>query len=214
MSRSGDEAPCADRGTMTEKPAFAVFASGSGSNLQRFIDEASAGCFPAALALVVSDRPECFAVARAQQARIPVLAFTPKTYPDKAAYEQVILRELQARQVRWVVLAGYMRLIGPTLLEPYRGRIVNIHPALLPAFPGKDAIGQALRAGATMTGVTVHVVDEGVDTGPPIAQMRVPILPNDSAETLAERIHAIEHGLYPAVVADLIRYSEACPQQA
>ena len=193
---------------MTPKPAFAVFASGSGSNLQRFIDEARAGSFPAALALVVSDRPECYAIARAQQARIPVFAFSPKSYPDKAAYEQAILRELQARQVRWLVLAGYMRLIGPTLLEPYRGRIVNIHPALLPAFPGKDAIGQALSAGATLTGVTVHVVDEGVDTGPPIAQMRVPILPDDTAETLAERIHAIEHHLYPAVVADLIRYSE------
>jgi phosphoribosylglycinamide formyltransferase-1 len=198
---------------MTEKPAFAVFASGTGSNLQRFIDESRAGHFPAALALVVSDRPECYAVARAQQAHIPVFAFSPKTYPDKAAYEQAILRELQARQVRWLVLAGYMRLIGPTLLEPYRGHIVNIHPALLPAFPGKDAIGQALRAGASMTGVTVHVVDEGVDTGPPIAQMRVPILPADSAETLAERIHAVEHRLYPAVVADLIRYSEVPLQQ-
>ncbi|HEY7123006.1 MAG TPA: phosphoribosylglycinamide formyltransferase [Ktedonobacterales bacterium] len=199
---------------MTEKPAFAVFASGSGSNLQRFIDETHLGSFPATLALVVSDRPECYAVTRAQQAHIPVLALTPKAYPDKAAYEQVILRELRARQVRWIVLAGYMRLIGPTLLEPYRGRIVNIHPALLPAFPGKDAIGQALRAGVAATGVTVHFVDEGVDTGPPIAQMRVPILPADSAETLAGRIHASEHRLYPTVVADLIRYSEVVLQQA
>ncbi len=195
---------------MTEKPAFAVFASGSGSNLQRFIDVTQAGGFPAALALVVSDRPECYAVARAEQAHIPVFAFNPKSYPDKAAYEQAILRELQARRVGWIVLAGYMRLIGPTLLEPYPGRIVNIHPALLPAFPGKDAVGQALRAGAVVTGVTVHFVDEGIDTGPAIAQMRVPILPNDTAETLAERIHAIEHRLYPAVVADLIRYSEGC----
>ncbi len=194
---------------MTEKPAFAVFASGNGSNLQRFIDETQAGNFPAPLALVVSDRLECYAITRAQQAHIPVFAFIPKTYPDKAVYEQAILRELQARQVRWLVLAGYMRLIGPTLLEPYRGRIVNIHPALLPAFPGKDAIEQALRAGVKETGVTVHFVDEGIDTGPPIAQMRVPILPTDTDRTLAERIHAIEHRLYPAVVADLIRYSEA-----
>jgi phosphoribosylglycinamide formyltransferase-1 len=189
--------------------AFAVFASGSGTNLQRFIDETNAGRFPARLALVVSDRPECYAVVRAQQAGIPVFAFDPRAYPDKAAFEREILRELRARAVRWIVLAGYMRLIGPTLLEPYRWRIVNLHPALLPAFPGKDAIGQALRAGVSMTGVTVHFVDEGIDTGPPIAQARVPVYPDDTAETLAERIHAVEHRLYPAVVASLIRvYSE------
>jgi phosphoribosylglycinamide formyltransferase-1 len=110
--------------------------------------------------------------------------------------------------VRWIALAGYMRLIGPTLLEPYRGRIVNIHPALLPAFPGKDAIGQALCAGVRVTGVTVHLVDEGIDTGPPIAQARVPIYPDDTAATLAERIHAVEHQLYPAVLAGLIERGE------
>jgi phosphoribosylglycinamide formyltransferase-1 len=98
-----------------------------------------------------------------------------------------------------------MRLLGPTLLEPYRGRIVNVHPSLLPAFPGKDAIGQALRAGAAITGVTVHYVDEGIDTGPAIAQARVAVRPDDTAETLAARVHAVEHGLYPAVVADLLR---------
>jgi phosphoribosylglycinamide formyltransferase 1 len=185
--------------------AFAVFASGSGSNLQRFIEETHSGRFPARLALVVSDRPDCYAVTRAQEAGVDVFAFDPHTYPDKAAYEREVLRELRARDVEWLVLAGYMRLIGPTLLEPYRWHIVNVHPSLLPRFPGKDAIGQTLRAGASETGVTVHFVDEGIDTGPVIAQEPVPIQPGDTAETLAERIHAVEHRLYPAVVASLMR---------
>ena len=189
----------------TPRIAFAVFASGEGTNLQRFIEEARADDFPGTLALVVSDRPGCRATLRAQQAGIDVFAFDSKAFPDKAAFERAILRELRARDARWLVLAGYMRLIGPTLLEPYRGRIVNVHPALLPAFPGKDAIGQALRAGATTTGVSVHVVDEGIDTGPVIAQAPVPIVPGDTAETLAERIHTVEHQLYPAVVRDLLR---------
>jgi phosphoribosylglycinamide formyltransferase-1 len=181
-------------------PAFAVFASGAGSNLQRFIEETQAGRFPARLALVVSDRPGCPALARARAAGIATCAFAPAEYAAKAGYERVILAELRARAVRWIVLAGYMRLIGPTLLAPYRDRIVNVHPSLLPAFPGKDAIGQALRAGARVTGVTVHLVDAGIDTGPVLAQEPVPILPGDSADTLAARIHAVEHRLYPEVV--------------
>jgi phosphoribosylglycinamide formyltransferase-1 len=185
--------------------AFAVFASGYGSNLQRFIEETRAPGDEAQLALVVSDRPACRAVALARQAGIPVFAFDPRAYPDKAAFEREILRELRAHTVRWTVLAGYMRLIGPTLLEPYRGRMLNVHPSLLPDFPGKDAIGQALRAGARMTGVTVHYVDEGVDTGPAIAQARIPISPDDTVDTLSERIHAIEHRLYPSVALGLIR---------
>jgi phosphoribosylglycinamide formyltransferase-1 len=185
--------------------AFAVFASGSGTNLQRFIDEVHSGRFPAALALVVSDRPASQAVARARQAGIPVFAFDPKAYSTKADFEREILRELCARDVSWIVLAGYMRLIGPTLLVPYRERILNVHPALLPCFPGKDAIGQALRAGVEITGVTVHLVDEGIDTGPVLAQQAVPIAPGDTEEALALRLHAVEHQLYPATVAALIR---------
>jgi phosphoribosylglycinamide formyltransferase 1 len=181
--------------------AFAVFASGTGSNLQRFIEESRGGTLPARLALVVSDRPACFAVARAREAGIPAFTFEPGAYAEKAAYEREVLRELRARDVEWIVLAGYMRLIGPTLLERYRDRIFNVHPSLLPRFAGKDAIGQALRAGVATTGVTVHLVDEGIDTGPVLAQQVVPICPGDTEETLAERIHAVEHQLYPAVVA-------------
>jgi phosphoribosylglycinamide formyltransferase 1 len=183
---------------------FAIFASGEGSNLQRFIDEVRSGSFPATLALVVSDRPGCRAVERARLAGIDVFAFDPTSFADKAAYERAILGEVQCRAVRWVVLAGYMRLLGPTLLEQYREHIVNVHPSLLPQFAGKDAIGQALRAGVSRTGVTVHFVDEGIDTGPVIAQAPVNIVPGDTAEKLGERIHAVEHVLYPAVVRSLL----------
>jgi phosphoribosylglycinamide formyltransferase-1 len=189
--------------------AFAVFASGYGSNLQRFIEETGAPGDEARLALVISDQPACRAVALARRAGIPVFAFEPRAYPDKAAFEREILRELRDRRVQWIVLAGYMRLIGPTLLEPYRERILNVHPSLLPEFPGKDAIGQALRAGARMTGVTIHYVDEGMDTGLAIAQARIPISPDDTLDSLSERIHAIEHRLYPSVALGLIRLVRA-----
>jgi len=184
---------------------LAVFASGHGSNLQRFIEETRAPGDEARLALVVSDQPGCRAVALARQAGIPVFAFDPSAYPDKAAFERGILRELRAHDVRWIALAGYMRLIGPTLLEPFRERILNVHPSLLPDFPGKDAIGQALDAGARMTGVTIHYVDEGMDTGTPIAQARIAIADDDTLESLSERIHTVEHRLYPAVALNLIR---------
>jgi phosphoribosylglycinamide formyltransferase-1 len=188
--------------------AFAVFASGYGSNLERFIEETRAPGDEARLALVVSDQPACRAVALARQAGAPVFAFDPFAYPDKAAFEREILSELRAHDVQWIVLAGYMRLIGPTLLEPFRNRILNVHPSLLPDFSGKDAIGQALRAGASMTGVTVHYVDEGIDTGLAIAQARIAIAPDDTLDALAERIHTVEHRLYPAVALPLIRETE------
>jgi phosphoribosylglycinamide formyltransferase-1 len=188
--------------------AFAVFASGYGSNLQRFIEETRTLGDPARLVLVVSDRPGCRAIALARQAGIPVFAFDPRAYPDKAAFEREILHKLRGRQVQWIVLAGYMRLIGPTMLAPFRERILNVHPSLLPDFPGKDAIGQALRAGARVTGVTVHYVDEGIDTGLAIAQACVPIYADDSLETLSQRIHAVEHRLYPNVALPLIREAE------
>jgi phosphoribosylglycinamide formyltransferase-1 len=188
--------------------AFAVFASGYGSNLQRFIEETRAPGDAALLALVVSDRPECRAVALARQDGIPVFTFDPHTYPDKAAFEREILSELCVYDVKWIILAGYMRLVGSTLLDPYRNRILNVHPSLLPDFPGKDAIGQALRAGVSMTGVTVHYVDEGIDTGLAIAQTRIAIAPHDTVDALSERIHAVEHQLYPAVALPLIREIE------
>lgn len=183
---------------------LAVFASGSGSNLQVLLDKANANDLGGAtIALVVCDKPEAKAVERAKQAGVPCLALVPREFPDKRAYEERILQELEHRGIDWIVLAGYMRLCGSTLLQAYGGRIINLHPSLLPAFPGKDAIGQAFDYGVKYTGVTVHFVDEGMDTGPIIAQEPVRIYNDDTKEELASRIHEVEHRLLPQVVTEL-----------
>lgn len=127
--------------------------------------------------------------------------FQPKDYASKEDYERGVAAELARKGVQLIVLAGYMRLLSPVLVEAYSGKIINIHPSLLPAFPGKDAIGQALQYGVKVTGVTVHFVDGGMDTGPVIAQRAVEVLAGDDAETLAQRIHAVEQKLYPEVVS-------------
>lgn len=138
---------------------------------------------------------------RAEEAGIPALLLRPKDFASRELYEAEIVAELQRRDIGLVVLAGYMRLITPVLLTPYAGRIINIHPSLLPAFAGKDAIGQALDYGVKLTGVTVHFVDGGMDTGPVIAQRGVAVEAEDTAETLAGRIHQVEYELYPEVVS-------------
>ncbi len=186
---------------------IAVFASGNGSNFGRFLDEEANGNFPGRIVLFVTDKPGCYAQKRAEEHGIPVFSFSPKDYGSKEEFEQEILRELAQAGGYWLVLAGYMRLVGPVLLQAYRGRIVNIHPSLLPAFPGKDAVGQALSYGVKWTGVTVHQVDEGMDTGPIIAQEVVAIAMGDSREALQVRIQAVEHALYPKTVAKLIQWT-------
>lgn len=192
---------------------LAVFASGSGSNLQVLLDRARDGELGGAeIVLVVCDKAEALAISRAQRAGVPTLVLLPREFPDKAAYERRVVEELQRRAVDKIVLAGYMRLCGPTLLQAYAGRIINLHPALLPAFPGKDAIGQALAYGVKVTGVTVHFVDEGMDTGPIIAQEPVPVYPEDTRETLTPRIQAMEHRLLPQVVSDWVQ-GRICVEQ-
>ncbi|WML50850.1 phosphoribosylglycinamide formyltransferase [Neobacillus sp. PS3-12] len=183
--------------------SIAIFASGSGSNFQAIIDAIQEGKLDAQVNLLVCDQPNAFVIERAKNAGIPSFVFQAKQYKSKEAYETEIIEELNKRDVEFVVLAGYMRLIGPGFLNEYQGRIVNIHPSLLPAFPGKDAIGQAIRAGVKESGVTVHFVDEGMDTGPMIAQEAVSIDVNDTSESLQPKIHAIEHKLYPAVLQRL-----------
>jgi phosphoribosylglycinamide formyltransferase-1 len=183
---------------------IAIFASGSGSNFQAIIDAIQEGKLDAQVNLLVCDQPNAFVIERAKNAGIPSFVFQAKQFKSKEAYETEIVQELNKRDVEFVVLAGYMRLIGSVFLNEYQGRIVNIHPSLLPAFPGKDAIGQAIRAGVKESGVTVHFVDEGMDTGPIIAQESVSIDVNDTSESLQPKIHAIEHKLYPAVLQKLI----------
>lgn len=185
-------------------PNLAVFASGNGSNFQTIADHTLNGRIPGDVVLLVTDKPGAYAVERAEGMNIPVLALAPKSFESKQAYEQAILNELHAKDIDFVILAGYMRLIGPTLLSAYSGRILNIHPSLLPSFPGLHAIEQAFEKGVKVTGVTVHYVDEGMDTGPILAQQAVEIDELDTLETLEEKIHAVEHQLYPAVIAKLL----------
>ncbi|OBZ07530.1 phosphoribosylglycinamide formyltransferase [Bacillus sp. FJAT-27264] len=181
---------------------IAVFASGQGSNFAALAEAQKAGKLGSgSIELLVSDKPESGAAQRAVEAGIPTLLLKPKDFASRELYEAEIVAELQRRDIGLIVLAGYMRLITPVLLTPYAERIINIHPSLLPAFAGIDAIGQALDYGVKLTGVTVHYVDGGMDTGPVIAQRTVAVEDNDTAETLAERIHQVEHGLYADVVA-------------
>lgn len=184
------------------KVRAAVFASGTGSNFEAIMKEhKTLGCD---IVLLVCDKPGAAVLKKADKFGVPTYVFDPTTFSSKAAYEEKLVKELQKLNISWIFLAGYMRIIGSTLLAPFAGRIVNIHPSLLPDFPGKDAIGDAFGAGVKMTGVTVHFIDEGIDTGPIIEQESVPVFPNDTIEKLKERIQAVEHELYPRVIKQLM----------
>jgi phosphoribosylglycinamide formyltransferase 1 len=184
---------------------IAVFASGSGSNFQAIADAVENGTLEADIQLLVCDKPGAKVIERARKFNIPIFTFVPTTFPSKAHFEKEIVSELEAHNVEFIVLAGYMRLIGNVLLNAFEGRIVNIHPSFLPAFPGKDAVGQALEANVAETGVTVHYVDSGMDTGPIIEQVKIPVLPGDTRETLQQRIQKAEHQLYPAIINKLLQ---------
>ncbi|WP_028612383.1 phosphoribosylglycinamide formyltransferase [Paenibacillus harenae] len=179
---------------------IAVFASGQGSNFQAIAEAVREGKLDVTIELLVCDRPAAPVVERAREAGVDTFLFTPKEYPSREAYETEIAAELERRGVELIVLAGYMRIITSVLVEPYYGRMINIHPALLPAFPGVNGIGQALAYGVKLTGVTVHYVDGGMDSGPIIAQAAVEVADEDTEASLAERIHAAEQALLPTVI--------------
>ncbi|PIK30988.1 phosphoribosylglycinamide formyltransferase [Bacillus siamensis] len=183
---------------------FAVFASGNGSNFEAIAKRMREEKWDAELSLLVTDKPQAKAAERAEALHIPSFAFEPSAFANKAAFERAIIEQLRLHGAELIVLAGYMRLIGNTLLEAYGGRIVNIHPSLLPAFPGIDAVGQAYRAGVKVAGITVHYVDEGMDTGPIIAQKAFEIQANDTLEDIERTIHELEHKWYPSVVKQLL----------
>lgn len=187
---------------MKNRTKMAVFASGNGSNFQALYEATQDGRLDADIVLVVTDKPSAFVLERAEQSGVPAFSFTPREYASKQAYESMLVEELDKAGVEWLVLAGFMRLIGPALLEAYENRIVNIHPSVLPAFPGKDAIGQTLEAGVEEAGVTVHFVDEGMDTGAIIAQRSFAVDGADR-ETVERKIHEIEHQLYPESLQQL-----------
>lgn len=179
---------------------IAVFASGQGSNFQALADAVRTGELDATIELLVCDKPQAKVVERAQAAGVDVFSFQPKEYGSREAYEMEILARLEAKKIDLIVLAGYMRLITDKLVQPYYGRMVNIHPSLLPSFPGKGAVEQAVEAGVKVTGVTVHFVDGGMDTGPIIAQRCVSVGDEDTLESITAAIHQVEQQLYPTVV--------------
>jgi len=179
---------------------IAVFASGQGSNFQAIVDAMQEKKLDVSIELLVCDKPLAPVVARAEQAGVEAFVFKPKDYASREAYETEILAIMQKKQVDLVVLAGYMRIITSVLVEPYYGRMLNVHPSMLPSFPGVNAIGQALDYGVKVTGVTVHFVDGGLDSGPIVAQRAVTIEEGDTEESLAARIHKIEQQLYPQVI--------------
>lgn len=179
----------------------AVFASGTGSNFDAIMEKSDLHC---EVVLLVCDKPGAGVVAKAEKFGVPTLVFDPKSFPSKAEYEAMLVEKLTDASVNWVFLAGYMRIAGPTLLGAFEHKIVNIHPSLLPDFPGKGAIGQAYNAGVRTTGVTVHYIDEGIDTGPIIAQENVAVLSDDTEEALKKRIQNVEHRLYPEVINQLV----------
>jgi phosphoribosylglycinamide formyltransferase 1 len=183
---------------------IAVFASGSGSNFEAIMNSIQKGELDAKVSLVVCDKPGAKVIERAAKFGVESLTVSPKNYENKAAYEREIVKHLIDKKIDFIVLAGYMRLIGETLLSQFKGKIVNIHPSLLPSFPGLDAVGQAFRAGVKVTGVTVHYVDEGMDTGPIIDQAVVLITKSDTIESLEEKIHEVEHKLYPKTLQTII----------
>jgi phosphoribosylglycinamide formyltransferase-1 len=182
-----------------------VLGSGKGSNFRAIFEAIARGELNAEVRIVLSDVEHAGILAYARERGLRAEFIPPGRFKTKLepAAEQRVVELLREAGVEWVVLAGYMRMIKAPLLEAFAGRILNIHPSLLPAFPGLEAWKQALAAGVAETGCTVHYVDAGMDTGAIIAQSRVPILPGDTAETLHARIQAAEHRLYPAVLATL-----------
>jgi phosphoribosylglycinamide formyltransferase-1 len=177
-----------------------VLISGRGSNLQALLDAIQAGRLEASIAVVISNREDAAGLERARRAGIEALYISHRGWPSRDDYDRALAKALKARDVGLVCLAGYMRLVGPALLEAFPNAILNIHPSLLPAFPGVDAQHQAVAYGVKVSGVTVHFVTAALDDGPIILQRTVPVLNSDTGETLAERILVEEHKAYPEAV--------------
>jgi phosphoribosylglycinamide formyltransferase-1 len=173
-----------------------VLVSGNGSNLQAILDAVRDKRLAASVRLVVSNQPSAHALTRARQAQVPACCIPHRDFASREDFDRSVVSALRAAAVEWVVLAGFMRLLTPYFLAEFPNRILNIHPSLLPAFPGVNAIGQALQAGVRETGCTVHLVDQGLDSGPILAQAAVPVLEGDTEDSLAQRVHAAEHQLF------------------
>ena len=183
---------------------LAVLISGRGSNLQAILGSIRTGRLDATVALVISSRPEAPGLLRAREAAVDAVCLRPRDYADRDAFERAMVERLLAADVGLLCLAGFMRLVGQPLLRAFPNRIVNIHPSLLPAFPGLEAQRQALEHGVRVTGATVHLVDADLDAGPIVLQAAVPVLDDDTVETLSARILVEEHKLYPRAIQMLL----------
>jgi phosphoribosylglycinamide formyltransferase 1 len=177
-----------------------VLASGRGSNFQSIIDAINNKKLSAEIAVLITDNPQAFAIERARKHGIGFLVMTPKDYGSRDEYYQKIAEELEKRHIGLVVLAGFMRIVGKPLTDAFHNKIMNIHPALLPSFPGLHAQKQACEYGVKISGCTVHFVDEGMDTGPIIIQAGVPVYQDDTEDSLSERILKLEHTIYPEAI--------------
>jgi len=182
---------------MAAKKRLCVFVSGSGTNLQAMLD---ADIEPAEIVLVFSNNPEAYALERARNHNIPKMVISHKGYGTREEYEEDIIRVLEPQNIDLIALAGFMRILSPLFVRHYKNKILNIHPALLPSFPGIHSARQALEYGVKFTGCTAHFVDEGVDTGPIIQQSVVKVLEDDTEDSLQERIQQEEYRIYPEAV--------------
>ncbi len=177
-----------------------ILASGRGSNLQSIIDSIESGELEANISMVISDRENAFALDRADNHNIDSLYINPKQYENKEKYEQELIDVFKGKGVELIVMAGFMRILGPYFIKYFRKRVMNIHPSLLPSFPGLHPQRQALKYGVKVSGCTVHFADEGMDTGPIILQAAVPVLDNDDEDSLSSRILDEEHRIYPQAI--------------
>jgi phosphoribosylglycinamide formyltransferase-1 len=179
---------------------LAVLASGGGTNLQALLDDPAVGPW---VVLVVSDRADAHALERARRREVEAAFLDPSAHAGREAFDRALLGMLRERRIEIVALAGFMRILGPELVEAFDGRLLNVHPALLPAFPGTTSVADALAWGVKLTGVTVHLVDREVDHGPVVFQESLPVLPDDDWDSLEARVHEVEHRLLPAAVRAL-----------
>ena len=179
---------------------IAILASGSGTNAQAMIDKAAQGTLDVSIALIVCNRPGAGVIARAEKAGIPCLVLDHKTFADRESFDACMVQALREAGAELVVLAGYMRLLTPVFLEAFAGRVINIHPALLPSFPGVHGGADACEYGVKISGCTVHFVEEKMDSGPVIIQAAVPVNPGEEVDDLMQRIHAMEHRIYPQAI--------------
>lgn len=181
-----------------------VLISGRGSNLKAIIDAIAAGRLDATIAIVISNRAGAPGLEHARSAGIETLVLSHKAFATREDYDRALVKELKARDVTLVCLAGFMRLLSPVMVDAFPGRVLNIHPSLLPKYPGLHPQQQALDDHARVSGATVHIVNKDLDAGPIVLQREVPVMPGDTADSLAERILAVEHALYPEAIEKIL----------